>query len=393
MKVNLLTKQLNCVILISHTHGSEKFDIFAGGAEIQVQKLINFFTKYKKIKIHLITHFTKHESKQNLRVTKIGNPKLPFFIAMILYILKTCFLLFKLNKTEKIDIIYSHMIGFACFPTIFARKILKIPSLSKVSGKNTKVREKKSSIYVLDKILRTIILNLRYIFIKNLDYFQVLNTDLKEELSKIYRVKSEKIIKIPNGIEFKYTYSKNRINKIDTFGFVGRLEPVKNLPVLIRAFKKLKNRSSSNIFLSIYGIGAQKPFIEELIRQNQLEDNVFLKGFVSDIDKIYSNIDCFILPSKSEGVNNALLEAISYGIPVIVSDIPSNRELIRHRKSGFLFDYTNANELSEFMEELMKNIELAQKLTKTAYKDIKKKFSMNSIGKMLIHNFLQIINP
>ena len=382
---------MNCVIIVSHTHGSEKLDIVAGGAEIQVQKLISFFNTFEKVKIHLITHFTKFQSKNGFQVSKIGSPRLPFLIAMILFMLKTCYLLAKLNKKENIDIIYSHMIGFACPPTIFAQRVLGIPSLSKVSGKNTKVREEKSSIHILNRILKAIILLLRYSFIKNLDFFQVLNTDLKKELFDVYNVNPEKVYQIPNGIEFMLPFSEKKIKSISTFGFVGRLEPVKNIPILLEAFEQMLKRTSDKASLVIYGIGSQMEHIREFIEQKGLENNIILKGFEKNMDRIYNNIDCFILPSKSEGVNNSLLEAISYGIPVIVSDIPSNRELIEHRKSGLLFDYNSATQLSNYMEKLMNNIELAQKLAKKAYYDSKKRFSMNSIGKRILKVFFKVI--
>lgn len=106
---------------------------------------------------------------------------------------------------------------------------------------------------------------------------------------------------------------------------VGELNKNKNHEIVIRAIYALDN---PKIRYFIVGKGDLKDYLENLIRQLELESQVRLLGFRNDVAELYQASDLFIFPSKREGLSVALMEAMASGLSCIVSDIRGNRDLI-----------------------------------------------------------------
>ena len=114
---------------------------------------------------------------------------------------------------------------------------------------------------------------------------------------------------------------------------VGELNDNKNHIVVIEALGKIKNPA---IHYYIAGIGKNKEILEQRIYELGLDEQVFLLGYRDDISDLMRLSDVFILPSKREGLNVSLMEAMSSGLPCIVSDIRGNRDLIKEGQGGYL---------------------------------------------------------
>lgn len=106
------------------------------------------------------------------------------------------------------------------------------------------------------------------------------------------------------------------------------------------------------------------------------EDSVVFLGHVDDLAEIYQSSGVFVLPSRVEGISNALLEAQSYGIPAVVTDIPGNREVVKMRKTGLLVSVDDAERLAEAILELALDADLRQQLGACARQYIQEHFSM-----------------
>lgn len=114
---------------------------------------------------------------------------------------------------------------------------------------------------------------------------------------------------------------------------VGELNDNKNHIVVIEALGRLKN---PDIQYYIAGIGENQEFLEKRIHELGLEQQVFLLGYRDDINELMRLSDLFVLPSKREGLNVSLMEAMASGLPCIVSDIRGNRDLIKKNMGGYL---------------------------------------------------------
>lgn len=101
----------------------------------------------------------------------------------------------------------------------------------------------------------------------------------------------------------------------------GRLEEQKNYPLLIKAFTKVVDEIP-DARLFIYGDGSLKNKIADLIKKNNLENKVYLKGQTKNVVKALKEADLFVLSSLYEGMPNALMEAMAVGVPCISTDCP-----------------------------------------------------------------------
>ncbi len=101
---------------------------------------------------------------------------------------------------------------------------------------------------------------------------------------------------------------------------VGNLKPVKNHPVLLRAFAKL---NSPDAKLMLVGRGENEEALRELAKKLGIVSRVKFAGFQSDPSALYATADLFVLSSDHEGFGNVIVEAMSYGLPIVCTDCPS----------------------------------------------------------------------
>lgn len=122
---------------------------------------------------------------------------------------------------------------------------------------------------------------------------------------------------------------------------VGRLEPEKSFDSLIQAFSLLlKESDSDHIFLSIVGDGSQKEYLQNLIMELGIEDNVTLHGFDKNPYKYLNKSDVYVCTSKSEGFGLALVEAAVLGKSLISTKVGISEEVIGNNEYGILTDFS-----------------------------------------------------
>lgn len=140
------------------------------------------------------------------------------------------------------------------------------------------------------------------------------------------------------------------------FSAVGRLEPQKNFPMLIRAFSEFHKREK-DYKLVIYGEGRERINIENLVKELHLENSVSLPGRNKDVLNCINDCAAFILSSDYEGMPNALIEAMCMGMPVISTDCPSGgpREIIENEKNGLLIPVNDELRMTQAMFNIIKD--------------------------------------
>lgn len=134
------------------------------------------------------------------------------------------------------------------------------------------------------------------------------------------KIVQRKSVIIPNPVKdvFYSAFYAPRVNEIVA---VGRLTDQKNYKLLIEAFE-LVVRKNPSAQLSIYGEGEQKELLQSFICQKELCDNIKLKGNTDDIVGVLSGASVFVMSSDVEGMPNALMEAMTVGVPSISTDCP-----------------------------------------------------------------------
>ena len=118
-------------------------------------------------------------------------------------------------------------------------------------------------------------------------------------------------------------------------GTVGRLQPVKDHALLLRAFAKVRMQVPEAV-LAIVGDGPLRGALEAQAEQAGLSDAVRFLGDRHDVPRLLTGMDVFALSSASEGYSIALLEACAAGLPIVATDVGGNREIVRDGINGRL---------------------------------------------------------
>ncbi len=152
-------------------------------------------------------------------------------------------------------------------------------------------------------------------------------------------------------------------------GFIGRLSPVKGCKYLISALPFLDNSISYHVYIA--GDGVELNPLKALVDKLGLKNKITFEGYVSKISDVYQKIDLVVVPSESESVSLAVLQAWLSSKPVIVSNIKSLDFLAIDYLNVLKFETKNPKSLANKITELCDNQNLQSSLVKRAFDDVK----------------------
>jgi glycosyltransferase involved in cell wall biosynthesis len=143
---------------------------------------------------------------------------------------------------------------------------------------------------------------------------------------------------------------------------LGRIEAsaARALPTLVRAFDRLAAKRA-DVELAIVGGGDQLAPLRDLAAGCTSRARIHLPG-LAEPGRWLDWADGFVLPSRREGLSNALLEAMAAGLPCIANDIPPNRETLDDGRAGLLVPVGDADALVRAMRSVADDAALAQRL-------------------------------
>jgi len=162
-------------------------------------------------------------------------------------------------------------------------------------------------------------------------------------------------------------------------GTIGRLVPVKNQAMLLRAAARLYEYHN-NIKVLLIGDGPLENELVALATSLGIAPNVRFLGRRSNVPDILRTLDIFVLPSLSEGMSNTILEAMSCKLPVVATNVGGNSELVVHGLTGLLVQRNNHEEMCRKLEELVMNPDKREQMGSQGRKRVGSFFS---IGKMI----------
>jgi glycosyltransferase involved in cell wall biosynthesis len=210
--------------------------------------------------------------------------------------------------------------------------------------------------------------------------------------AKMFGAKRVRII--PNWIDIKEIEAIQTSRKksvVLRILFVGRLHRVKQIDLLIRAFHLVHERNP-DIELYILGDGEQRQNLVKLANDLGLSDSIHFEGHVDQMSvfKMMKLSDVFVLPSKVEGNPRVLIEAMVNKVPIVATNVPGIKEMIQHKKTGYLSEGQEPEKLAYAIECVIRNKSESSRVTECAYAFAIKNFSKeNVLGK--IRDELQLL--
>lgn len=194
---------------------------------------------------------------------------------------------------------------------------------------------------------------------------------------------------IPNGIDVTTLHNKNKAEAVTrnslglcptdfVIGSVGRFVPVKRYDLLLNAFAQLQKHKKGTK-LVLVGTGPLEKSLQLQAHALGLENAVLIVGG-QPAYRYYSLFDCFVQSTDKEGISIALLEAMSFGLPCIVTNAQEKHAVITHLIDGLQVPAGDAHAIAQACQELIDNTYLYKKIAHAARVKVNEQFS---IGRMI----------
>ena len=286
-----------------------------------------------------------------------------------------CF--FRLIEDEKVSIIHAHEFDAIVHGTM-AAFFARIPVVATIHGKN----------YFWEKASR----RMAYRFVSRYAKMVAVSQDLKKFVIERVGIPSERIRVIYNGIDqhplVNASDVKQCLNELEltddqqVVGVVGSLYPVKGHRYLLEAVPSVVEQCPQARFV-IVGRGDQEKVLTEQVKRLGIGKYVRFLGLRQDIPRLLSIMDVFVLPSLSEGLSMATLEAMAAGKPVLATRVGGNPELVIEGETGLLVPSEDSHALGIGIVRILNDGELAGKLGKNAVHRVQDHFDI----KIMAHNY------
>lgn len=220
----------------------------------------------------------------------------------------------------------------------------------------------------------------------------VVKADYEKIIIGARRIDQNKLVVIKNGIDYTLIRSKahrHAMTRADSgladddfvIGAVGRLEPIKSYDVLIQAFAKVVHDGASKMKLCLVGDGSQMHELRALTHTLGVAHHVVFLGYKPDAYSLYPLFDCFALSSQSEGLSIALLEAMSFGLPVITTHEGAKHDVITHGVNGLLVKPNDVNRYADAIMTMHDDHTMRGAMTDANRSLIESHFSLDSVVK------------
>jgi glycosyltransferase involved in cell wall biosynthesis len=229
-------------------------------------------------------------------------------------------------------------------------------------------------------------------FLGKYDAIVMLYSGIIEETKKI-GVDQTRLLVIPYGLDFPVLSKSNpALHELKKkFGilddekvilYVGRLVQMKRVELVLSTTAQLL-KEGFKVKALIVGDGPQRNNLEELAQS--IRQNVIFTGFLSkDLSVCYQIADLLILPSISEGLPAVLMEAASFGVPVVATNTNGIPDIVIHGRTGFLVNKTRVEDYFYFSKLILFDKNLAKKMSENAQNHVNQFFSWQKIAEKYV---------
>ncbi|HEY0504053.1 MAG TPA: glycosyltransferase [Lysobacter sp.] len=195
---------------------------------------------------------------------------------------------------------------------------------------------------------------------------------------------------IPNGVDTRRYAPAPLQKRLDArrglgldddavvFGCVARMTEVKRHADLVDAFAQVRG-SLPQARLLLVGDGPLLPEVRERIAARGVQDAVMLLCARDDVDTLLPAMDALVLPSSSEGMSNAILEAMACGLPVVATSVGGNLHLVQHETTGLLVPPLDPISLAAALQWLGASPHARRRMGQAARTRVEREFSLDAM--------------
>ena len=173
-------------------------------------------------------------------------------------------------------------------------------------------------------------------------------------------------------------------------GTVGRLTPVKGIPYLLDAARILL-RQGANVKVLVVGDGSIRQDLLAQAGNLGVGERVVFLGHREDTDVLLQALDIFVLPSLSEGIPMALLEAMAASRPIVASRVGGIPEIIEDGVEGYLVEPMDVNNLAERCRRLIESPDVARKMGEQGRKRVNSEFSATAMADRVVSVYKEVL--
>jgi glycosyltransferase involved in cell wall biosynthesis len=236
------------------------------------------------------------------------------------------------------------------------------------------------------------------------DQVQVVSDQVGAYVIEADRVAPDKVVTVPNGIELDLIPERgsgaelcSRLNLPagrPVIATVSNIRKVKSIDVLVRTAAEVCRKHPEALFVVAGKVldAAYQAELELLARELGVRENVRFVGQVEDPLQLLAQSDIFLLPSRSEGMSNALLEAMASSLPAVATGVGGNCQLIQDGKTGFLTPPEDAGAAAARIVELLENPALAHSLGRAARTLIEREYSADAVVELLVRKYERLLD-
>ena len=240
----------------------------------------------------------------------------------------------------------------------------------------------------VSQLRRMPLAELRLWLMRRVDHWVALTAEMSDELQSL-GIPASRIAIIPNAAPLPArsatdaSMRKEASRAIEAtpgrlLVYAGRLSAEKGVDTLLRAMPAILARHPDATLAILGGGGpfsADETALRELAEALGVSAAVRFEGFVSDVTPWLLAADVFVLPSRSEGMSNALIEAMAAGAPIVTTGIAAHHEVVRGGENALVIPAGDAVALGEAINALLEDEELSRRLGQNARESAAKKHS------------------
>ena len=285
------------------------------------------------------------------------------------YSLKGLYNLYRIMKSNKIDIVHANAKFHPCIAVVFAGVKLKIETRHGIFYSKKQLENL--------SFLRKVYEYAKQFFVN--DFIATSEND-KDTLIKYFKISRKKVSVLFLGIDFKdmenrseglFSYKPYIPGTDFIIGHIGRLTYQKAQEYLLEAFKIIAGKYEK-ARLVIVGSGENENILKKYIEENSLNDKIIFKGYIKDIYREMQTYHVHVLTSRYEGTGYVNLEAMALGVPVVTSNVGGATNFFTSGMDSIITEVENPASTAEAIGKLISDEKQRVILIKNAFNTVKK---------------------